>query len=204
MTRIELCPGLGDWWRHQRGSLAKAWRGKHARRYWARADTLAVHNVGEVLAVFSTSQQPQAGRAGQVQKILLTNLRHWGATRVVAAYAARWQIELFFKEMKSAPGMGNYRVRDFREVEGWVQACLVAFCYLEYYRLHKREEAARQEWWFRQRSKGLALQVRQDVGWADLQRIASQMETEEGRRWLQGRLRQAVPLEQRCSACLSL
>ena len=27
MTRIELCPGLGDWWRHQRGSKAKAWRG---------------------------------------------------------------------------------------------------------------------------------------------------------------------------------
>ena len=38
MARIELCPGLTEWWRHQRGSKAKAWRGKYARLYWARAE----------------------------------------------------------------------------------------------------------------------------------------------------------------------
>jgi hypothetical protein len=72
MSRIELCPGLGDWWRHQRGSKAKAWRGKYARRYWARAETLDVHNIGEVRVVFSTTKQPQADQAVQVQKILLS------------------------------------------------------------------------------------------------------------------------------------
>jgi hypothetical protein len=116
---------------------------------------------------------------------------------VVSAYAARWQIESFFKEMKSELGLDNYRVRDFKEVEGWVQACGVAFCYLEYYRLHQREQADRKEWWFRQRTRGLALQVRHDVEEADLLRPAAQMETEDGRRWLLGKLRRAVPLEQR-------
>jgi hypothetical protein len=153
--------------------------------------------VGTVQAVFSTTKQPQPGQAVEVQKILLTNLLHWDAGRVVSAYSARWQIELFFKEMKSDLGLSNYRVRDFGEVEGWVQACCVAFCYLEYYRLRKREQAQAKEWWFRQRSKGLATQVRQDIEWADLERIASQMESEQGRRWLQERLRKAVPLEQR-------
>src|SRR5262249_37309816 len=38
LARIELCPGLTEWWRHQRGSKAKAWRGKYARLYGARAD----------------------------------------------------------------------------------------------------------------------------------------------------------------------
>jgi hypothetical protein len=104
---------------------------------------------------------------------------------------------LFFKEMKSELGMDNYRVRDFHEVEGWVQACLVAFCYLEYYRLRKWEQASGKEWWFRQRIKGLATQVRQEAEWADLERLAGQMETEQGRRWLRQRLRNAVPLEQR-------
>jgi hypothetical protein len=197
MTRIELCPGLGDWWRHQRGSAAKAWRGKYARRYWARTETLEVHNVGCVQAVFSTTKQPHPGQAVEVQKVLLTNLLHWDAERVVAAYSARWQIELFFKEMKSDLGLSNYRVRDFGEVEGWVQACLIAFCYLEYYRLRKWEEAGKKEWWFRQRARGLRTQVLLDIETADLLRLASQMQTEEGRRWLLQRLLMAVPLEQR-------
>lgn len=198
MTRVELCPGLcPSWWRHQRGSMAKAWRGKYARRYWARAETHRVHNVGEVLVVFSTNEQPQAGQKVQAKKILLSNLLHWDAARVVSAYAVRWQIEVFFKEAKSELGLSNYRVRDFQEAENWVRACLVAFCYLEYYRLRRQEEAQQKEWWFRQRTKGLKTQALLDIEAADLGRIASRMETEEGRRWLLGQLRKAVPLEQR-------
>lgn len=197
MTRVELCPGLGRWWRHQRGSKDKAWRGKYARRYFTRTETLNVHNVGEVQVVFSTTIQPQSGQAVEVQKILLTNLLHWSVEEIVAAYSARWQIEIFFKEMKSDLGMDNYRVRDFKEVEGWVQACLVAFCYLEYYRLRKREEAEAKEWWFRQRTKGLQTQVLLDIEAADLDYLASQLESEEGLRCLKHRLRNAVPLERR-------
>jgi Transposase DDE domain len=197
MTRIELCPGLTEWWRHQRGSKAKAWRGQYARRYWTRTQTLEVHNVGCVLVVFSTTVQPQSGQAVEVQKILLSNLLHWDARRVASAYSARWQIEQFFKEMKSELGLSNYRVRSFGEVEGWVQACFVAFCYLEYYRLRKWAEAEKKEWWFRQRAKGLRTQVLLDIEAADLERVASQLETEEGRHWLLQRLRKAVPLEQR-------
>jgi hypothetical protein len=197
MTRIELCPGLGAWWRHQRGSAAKAWRGKYGRRYWARAETLAVHNVGEVQVVFSTTQQPQAGQAVEVQKILLTNLRHWDAERVVSAYAARWQIEIFFKECKTDLGLSNYRVRDFQEVEGWVQVCLVAFCYLEYYRQCRLRPAERQEWWFRQRTKGLARQVLLDIEVADLRQLAAQVRTEASRHRLLEQLGKAVPREQR-------
>jgi DDE family transposase len=197
MTRIELCPGLTDWWRHQRGSKPKAWRGKYARRYWARAETHRVHNVGETLVVFSTNERPKAGQKAQAKKVLLSNLLHWDAARVVSAYAARWQIEVFFREMKSDLGMDNYRVRDFREVEGWVQACCIAFCYLEWYRLRRRQESERREWWLGQRSRGLALQVRQEIEWSDLQRVATELQSEEGRARLRACLRRAVPLEQR-------
>jgi hypothetical protein len=200
MARIELCPGLTDWWRHQRGSAARAWRGKYARLYWARAETLDVHNVGRVLAVFSTTKRPQAGQAVEVKKILLSNLSHWDAARVVGAYAARWQVEVFFKEMKGELGLSNYRVRAFDEVEGWVRACCVAFCYLEWYRLRRREGSERKEWWFRQRTRGLALQVRREIEWADLQQVASEMQTGDGRARLRACLRRAVPLEQRRSA----
>jgi hypothetical protein len=94
VTRIELCPGLTAWWRHRRGSKAKAWRGKYARRYWARAEALGVHNVGHALAVFPTNERPRAGQEVQAKEVLLSNLLHWDAARVVSAYAARWQVEI--------------------------------------------------------------------------------------------------------------
>src|SRR5205807_857112 len=125
MTRIELCPGLGDWRRHQRGSAAKAWRAKYARRYGACGEALPVHDGG------------------------------------------------------------------------WVQVCCVAFCYLEYYRLRQREQSPSQEWWLRQRTKGLARQVLLDVEAADLDALARHLETQQGRRWLKELLRKAVPLEHR-------
>jgi hypothetical protein len=199
-TPIPLSPGLTDWWRHQRGSRCKAWLGKYARLYWATAETLSVHHVGTVLAVFSTTQQPRAGRPAEVQKVLLTNRTDWDAQRVVAAYSVRWQVEQFFKEMKSELGMGRYRLRDFQEVEGWVQVCCIAFVYLEWYRLRRRAESERKEWWFRQRTRGLATQVRHEGEWSDLEQIAAAMDTQEGRDRLHACLRRALPLEQRRSA----
>lgn len=58
------------------------------------------------------------------QKILISN----GVGLAAAAlYALRWQAELFFKGLKSTPGMARYRCRKFSKAEGWVQACLVTF-----------------------------------------------------------------------------
>jgi Transposase DDE domain len=199
-TPLALSPGLTDWWRHQRGSRCKAWLGQYARRYWTRAETLSVHNVGTVLVVFSTTRKPGVGQPAEVQKILLSNRTDWDAHRVVSAYAVRWQIEQFFKEMKSDLGMSRYRLREFKEVEGWVQVCCIAFVYLEWYRLRRRGESERKEWWWRQRTRGLAFQVRRESEWADLEQIAAAMDTEEGRVRLRASLRRAVPLEQRRSA----
>jgi len=196
-TPIALSPGLTDWWRHQRGSPSKAWHGKYARRYWAQAETLNVHNLGTVGVVFSTTQAPQAGRPAPVHKILLTNRDDWDAARVVAAYAVRWQIEQFFKELKSDLGLSRYRVRDFREVEGWVQVCCSAFVYLEWYRLRRRATAARPEAWWRLRTRGLIYQVRRESEWSEVEQIAAAMDSEQGRARLRDSLRRAVPLEQR-------
>jgi hypothetical protein len=88
-------------------------------------------------------------------------------------------------------------MRNFEEVEGWVQACCIAFVYLEWYRLQKREQAHDKYLWDRQRVSGLARQVLLDIEWQDLLAVAATMETAEGRRWLGDALRRAVPLELR-------
>jgi hypothetical protein len=196
-TPIALSPGLTAWWRHQRGSRGKAWQGKYARRYWAQAETLDVHHVGVVRVVFSTAQQPHEGRPAEVQKVLLSNRVDWGAAQVVSAYAVRWQIEQFFKELKGDLGMSRYRLRSFVEVEGWVQVCCIAFVYLEWYRWRRRAVSERKEWWWRQRTRGLITQVAQESEWSDLEQLAAEMDSAEGRARLRERLAKATPLEQR-------
>jgi hypothetical protein len=194
---ITLTPGCNDWCGHQRASVSKAGQGKYARRYWAQAETLAVHNVGSVGVVFSSTQQPKKEKPATVQKVLLTNRVDWTASEVVCAYAVRWQIEQFFKEMKSELGLSSYRVRSFVEVQGWVQVCLMAFVYLEWYRLHNWKQTQRREWWYRQRTQGLALAVQRECEWADLKEVARALQTSSGRKRLREQLRRAVPLEQR-------
>jgi hypothetical protein len=196
MTRIELCPDQTEWCSHLRGSKSKAQRKKYSRLYWAHAETLDVHNVGRVAVVFSTTKEPQAGQKVNVQKILLTNRTDWNVYQIVSAYSVRWQIELFFKEMKSFLGLSSYRMRDFKEVEGWVQACTIAFVYLEWYRLEVGEQKQLKEWW-RLRVSGLIRLVRQDIEEADLRHIAQQMETAAGRAWLRERFAKALPAELR-------
>src|SRR5262249_54503164 len=154
---------------------------KYARRYWAQTEVLTVHNVGSVGVTFSTTIQPQTGQPAPVQKVLLCNRTDRDAAWVVSAYAVRWQIEQFFKEMKSELGLSRYRVRSFVEVQGWVQVCCVAFVYLEWYRLQRQQPAQRQQWWWRQRTRGLAQQVLQECEWADLEQVAVALASEEGR-----------------------
>ena len=117
-------------------------------------------------------------------------------TFTISAFLRR-QIEQFFKEIKSERGMSRYRLRDFREIEGWVQVCCIAFVYLEWYRLRRRAESEDKEWWWRQRTGGLVLQVQQESEWTDLEQMVKVMETEEGRANLRAGLRRALPLEQR-------
>jgi hypothetical protein len=86
-------------------------------------------------------------------------------------------------------------------VEGWVQACLVAFCYLEWYRAGQLARPGRAEadqaWWRRQHSYGLGLAVVQQAEEADLAHLYRWSATPSGRRKLRQSLRRAQPLEYR-------
>lgn len=54
-------------------------------------------------------------------KILMTNAMHLSLSQIIDLYTIRWQIELFFKELKSRLGFDQYRFKSFSEVEGWVR-----------------------------------------------------------------------------------
>ena len=198
---VRLVPGQGPFAAQRRVARCRLGPKVKARTFHVHPERRAVHNVGDVLLVFSTKEKPVSGQPVHVQKILMTNAVHLSAARVVELYDLRWQIELFFKECKGTLGLHQYRFRQFVKAENWVQGCLVAFVYLEWYRaqkLRRRGLSARgRQWWEWQRSHGLCQAIRQEVEEADLEQLQSRLKTKTGLKRLRRLLRAARPLEER-------
>jgi DDE family transposase len=198
---VRLVPGTGAYAAQRRASRCRVGPKAKARTFWVHPERRAVHNVGDVLLVFSTKEQPQAGQKVSVQKVLISNDVGLSAAAVVELYDVRWQIELFFKELKSTLGFAQYRFRRFAAVEGWVQACLVTFCYLEWQRARQlaRRDLSEQDkgWWQWQRSCGLAMAVTKKAHGEDLVRLLRWSGSKAGLKRLRQALRRAQPPEYR-------
>jgi hypothetical protein len=198
---IRLVPGQGPFAAQRRVARCRLGPKVKARTFYVHPERRAVHNVGDVLLVFSTKEKPQAGQPVRVQKILMTNAVGLSAARVVELYDLRWQIELFFKECKGTLGLHQYRFREFVKAENWVQGCLVAFVYLEWYRAQKLRRrglsAQGKQWWGWQRTHGLCQAVRHEVEEADLGQLQRAVKTKTGLKKLRRLLRAARPLEER-------
>jgi hypothetical protein len=138
-----------------------------------------------------------------VQKILMTNDRRLKAAEVVELYDLRWQIELFFKELKSTLGFDQYRFRRFERVESWLELVLVTFLYLEWHRARQlqRSDLSKEEKdrWRRQRTHGLCMAMRQETERADLDYLAEAVQTKSGIRRLRRKLREVVQREYRAA-----
>lgn len=198
-TPVRLQPGQGPFVGQRRVARCRLGPKVKARTFYVHRERRQVRSLGDVQVVFSTKVKPAPGAAVEVQKILVTNDLKRAAAAVVELYSLRWQIELFFKELKSTLGLHQYRFRRFRKVEAWVQACLIAFVYLEWYRarqLRQRDLSEEQRrWWQWQRTYGLCTAVRQAAEDHDLTHLFRWSGTKTGRRKLRKCLRAALPLE---------
>lgn len=172
-----------------------------SRIYYAHSENRDVHSVGKVRLVFSTREKPTADQMPDVQKILMTNDRSLSQAEVVEWYDLRWQIELFFKELKSTLGFAQYRFRRFDKVEGWLEMTLVTFLYLECYRARQLTRSSlskeEKERWRQQRTYGLCLAMRRETGRADLDYLADALQTKGGIRRLRRQLDAATQTEYR-------
>jgi hypothetical protein len=198
---VRLVPGQGPFAAQRRVARCRLGPKVKGRTYYVHQERRAVHSVGEVLLVFSTKEKPEAGKPVVVQKVLMTDDVSLSAAQVVERYDLRWQIELFFKELKGTLGLHQYRFAAFAKVEGWVQSCLVTFVYLEWYRarqLRRRGLPAKaRRWWQGQRSHGLCQALRQEAEDHDLGQLLAWAQTRAGLKKLKKCLRAARPLEYR-------
>jgi hypothetical protein len=204
LVEIRLHGGQGPYVEQRRISPWRVGSKIKPRTYYVHRRRQAVHSVGEVQLIFSTRTNPSKNRPVEVQKILMTNDLSLSAKQIVELYGLRWQIELFFKELKSTLGFHQYRFRKFEHVEGWDELIQVTYMYLEWYRARQLQRRdlleEKKKWWRWQRTHGLCLAVRQAAEQADVEEIAKRLETPSGLQRLRRLLNRALPKECRMVA----
>lgn len=169
------------------------------RVYYAYQEESDVRSVGRVRLVFSTPKPNLSQATPDDVKILMTNATHLSAREIIDLYTLRWQIELFFKELKSTLGFAQYRLESFAAVRTWVDAALLTVLFLENQRAtrlrDRRLSAERRAWWAAQRLHGLCAAYRQECAAQELKYLAERLKTPGGVRKLERLLTAAIPPE---------
>lgn len=198
---VRLAPGQGAYAVYRRLSPHRIGPKAKMRTFYVHKERRQVHSVGDVQLVFSTTSKELKSATPEDVKILMTNDHRLSVRDVVELYSLRWQIELFFKELKSTLGFHQYQFRVFEAVEGWVDLALATFMYLEWYRAQQlaRRDLSEDEkrWWRHQRTHGLREAVRSSSEENELRYIAERLETPGGIRKLRQLIRNSFPKEYR-------
>jgi hypothetical protein len=128
---------------------------------------------------------------------LATNHLRLAPRKVIEYYELRWQIEVFFRELKGQLGLQDYQGTQFASFERYVTLVLLGYMVLEYQRLHglQGRAAAADEpsgGWATARTAALLQQVQRQATRADLRWIGQRLRTPSGRRQLRRALKRAA------------
>lgn len=204
LRKIRLSPATGPYAVYRRLSRWRVGPKLKPRVYYAHQETRNVHSIGRVQLVFSTRKSSSNRATPDDVKILMTNALHLKAAEIVELYSLRWQIELFFKELKSTLGFDQYRFERFEAVEAWVNVAITAVLYLESHRARQlaRRDLPRQarQWWSCQRLHGLREAFQQDAERRELKFLSDRLKTRNGITRLTRLLTHALPAEYRPAA----
>lgn len=105
--------------------------------YQVAQRVLPLSGLGERTVFFSWKgrrRKYNTARAVARFKMLVTNNPDITAEEAVDAYSLRWQIELFFRELKTDLGLGHYQVLTLDAIHAYVHLVLLAYLLLEDYR----------------------------------------------------------------------
>jgi hypothetical protein len=199
LTTLKLPASGGETARYRRLSKWRMGRKQKPRVYYAYQEERDVRSVGRVRLVFSTRNVNLKSATPDDVKILMTNAVHLSLREVVDLYSLRWQIELFFKELKSTLGFAQYRFQCFRAVQAWVEAAILTVLFLEHLRAERladrRLSAEARRWWEAQRLHGLSTAFRQDCTGRELRYLSNRLKTPGGIAKLKRVLDAAIPTE---------
>ena len=204
LSKIRLQASTGKYADYRRLSRYRVGPKQKQRVYYAYSEKREVHHVGHVRLVFSTTKPDLKKATCDDVKILMTNATNRSLRELIELYSLRWQIELFFKELKSTLGFAQYSFRQFAAVRAWVEIAITTVLFLEHYRAERiadrRLSRERRDWWKTQRLHGLCEAFRQECQANELKYLSKRLKTAGGVQKLKRLLAAAIPIEYRAAA----
>jgi hypothetical protein len=199
LQTIRLRASTGEYADYRRLSKWRLGPKQKPRVYYAYQEKREVYSVGCVQLVFSTMKPNLTAATPDDVKILMTNATGLSTRAVIELYSLRWQIELFFKELKSTLGFDQYRFQSFRAVRAWVETAITTVLFLEHERVQRLQDRRlskeRRAWWQAQRLHGLSAAFRQECDGRELKYLSARLKTPGGIAKLQRLLAAATPPE---------
>jgi IS4 transposase len=184
LKTIRLRASTGKYARYRRLSKWRIGPKMKPRVYYAYQEKQEVRSVGRVQLVFSTMKPNLEIATPDDVKILMTNAVDMSLSEVIELYSLRWQIELFFKELKSTLGFAQYSFQNFLAVKAWVESAITTVLFLEHLRIkHVQDRRLSQEsrrWWESQRLHGLSHAYRQECAGHELKYLSDRLKTSGG------------------------
>lgn len=201
LQKVRLQASTGKYAEYRRLSRHRVGPKLKQRVYYAYSEKCDVHSVGRVQLVFSTTTPKLEKATCDDVKILMTNAVGRRLRDIIELYSLRWQIELFFKELKSTLGFANYSFQQFSAVKAWVETAITTVLFLEHLRAtrmaDRRLSREQRAWWKLQRIHGLCQAFRQECQANDLKYLSQRLKTSGGIKKLQRLLTEASPVEYR-------
>lgn len=126
------------------------WTAKHSRYssygmkkkrkhvYRVTGETLNVSGLGDTRVVFSWKKKNNTNKESFI--VLLCSDTTLPLRKIIELYSLRWQIEIYFRELKSNLGLADFTGRDFKAYERFVDLCLMSYLFLEWYRFKKLKQ----------------------------------------------------------------
>jgi hypothetical protein len=204
LKTIRLHASTGKYAGYRRLSKWRMGPKQKPRVFYAYQEKPEVRSVGRVQLVFSTMKPTLKTATSDDVKILMTNDCNLSVSEVIELYSLRWQIELFFKELKSTLGFSQYSFQCFESVKAWIETAITTVLFLEHERAkhlqdRRLSEEARQ-WWAAQRLHGLCSAFRQQSEERELKYLADRLKTSGGIAKLKQLLQAALPNEYRIAS----
>jgi hypothetical protein len=136
-TRLVLVRGKEETAPYRRYAPRRP-RYQERREYEFAHEIRTVAKLGRVGIVYSWKSpvyRPRATWDHGTYKVLVTNDPSLKPERIIELYELRWQIELFFRELKGGLGLGDYQGTSFEAFERHTDLCLLAFLSQEWRRI---------------------------------------------------------------------
>ena len=125
------------------------------KTYWTYCNSLSLNDIGDVTLVLSKTGRNVSPKH---TKLLVTNLPDTTAREVVGIYPNRWSVELIYRNLKSALGLGHHQVRGERD-QMEKSFGIAVLAYLLILRLTHQEIIPGKPWSLTQLQHGLRLRV---------------------------------------------